>query len=82
MFKEGCYAGQGLGYVTTPIWEVVITVMVQGHCSYMERRTVSGYEGMPYKDVLGKTFTSSTEEGRRGYPPERIGRYSVSFSRK
>lgn len=45
-----------------------------------ERGTVSGYEGTPYRDVGGKIFTWGIVEGRRGYTPERIGRYSIASS--
>ncbi|CAL8465571.1 g5107 [Coccomyxa elongata] len=53
----------GPGFVATPIWDKA-----------EKRGIVSGYEGTPYRDVVGKIFTWSMDEGRRGYPPERIGR--------
>ncbi|CAL8465570.1 g5106 [Coccomyxa elongata] len=42
------------GNVATPIWDKA-----------EERGTVSGYEGTPYRDVLGKSSTWSIGEGRR-----------------
>ena len=50
--------------MATPIWDKA-----------EESGTVSGYEGTPYKDAIAKTAAYFIEEGRRGYPPERIGRY-------
>lgn len=58
------HADKGPGFVATPIWDKA-----------EKRGTVTGYEGTPYRDMVGKIFTWSMDEGRRGYPPERIGRY-------
>ncbi|BDA49899.1 Uncharacterized oxidoreductase YbbO [Coccomyxa sp. Obi] len=53
----------GPGSVATPIWDKA-----------EERGTVSGYEGTPYRDALAKIGDFYIQEGRRGYPAERIGR--------